>query len=127
MTVRMAGVDRSTRGQEWKMNLCVCVCVCVCVSILLSPHYLQCAVSVPLSAKPRNSASPVTVVAGDKPVTVARCESVNGRPAAQIRWETVVNGNATTLATQESDKHVTIRSEYKLRPTPADNDNNIAR
>ena len=31
MTVRMAGVDRSTRGQVWKMNLCVCVCVCVCV------------------------------------------------------------------------------------------------
>ena len=68
----------------------------------------------------------MTVVAGDKPVTVARCESVNGRPAAQIRWETVVNGNATTLATQESDNTVTIRSEYKLRPTPADNGKDIS-
>ncbi|XP_031432062.1 poliovirus receptor homolog [Clupea harengus] len=77
-------------------------------------------------AKPRNSASPVTVAAGDKPVTVARCESANGRPAAQIRWETVVNGNATTLATQESDNTVTIRSEYKLRPTPADNGKDIS-
>ncbi|KAG5271522.1 hypothetical protein AALO_G00180960 [Alosa alosa] len=77
-------------------------------------------------AKPKNSASHITVVAGDTPVVVARCASANGRPVSQIRWVTSVNGNATTLTTQESDNTVTLRSDYKLIPTPADNGKDIS-
>ncbi|XP_076136736.1 nectin-2 isoform X3 [Alosa pseudoharengus] len=77
-------------------------------------------------AKPKNSASHITVVAGDTPVVVARCASANGRPVSQIRWVTSVNGNATTSTTQESDNTVTLRSDYKLIPTPADNGKDIS-
>ncbi|XP_062393875.1 nectin-2-like [Sardina pilchardus] len=77
-------------------------------------------------AKPKNSGSPVTVVAGDKSVVVARCESANGRPAPKIRWVTSVNGNATMTTTQEPDNTVTVRSDYRLTPTPADNGKDIS-
>ncbi|KAM9852360.1 nectin-2 isoform 1-T1 [Aulostomus maculatus] len=77
-------------------------------------------------AKPQNSASIVTVEAGTKPVVVARCESLNGRPAAQISWVTTANGNATTVSKQGADNTVSITSEYRMIPTAADNGKDIS-
>ncbi|XP_040900162.1 nectin-2-like isoform X3 [Toxotes jaculatrix] len=77
-------------------------------------------------AKPQNSASIVTVEAGTKPVVVARCESVDGRPAAQISWVTTANGNATTTSKPGADNTVTVTSEYYMVPTAADNGKDIS-
>ncbi|XP_018527845.1 nectin-2 isoform X1 [Lates calcarifer] len=77
-------------------------------------------------AKPQNSASIVTVEAGTKPVTVARCESVDGRPAAQISWVTTANGNASTVSKPGTDNTVTVTSEYRMVPTAADNGKDIS-
>ncbi|XP_044064927.1 nectin-2-like isoform X3 [Siniperca chuatsi] len=77
-------------------------------------------------AKPQNSASIVTVEAGTQPVVVARCESVDGRPAAQISWVTTANGNATTVSKPGADNTVTVSSEYRMVPTAADNGKDIS-
>nr|XP_020504786.1 nectin-2 isoform X2 [Labrus bergylta]XP_029136107.1 nectin-2 isoform X2 [Labrus bergylta] len=77
-------------------------------------------------AKPQNSASLVTVEAGAKQVVVAKCESVDGRPAAQISWVTTANGNATTVSKPGADNTVTMRSEYRMVPTAADNGKDIS-
>nr|XP_046255169.1 nectin-2 isoform X2 [Scatophagus argus] len=77
-------------------------------------------------AKPQNSASIVTVEAGTKPVVVARCESADGRPAAQISWVTTANGNATTVSKLGTDNTVTVSSEYRMVPTAADNGKDIS-
>lgn len=77
-------------------------------------------------AKPQNSASPLTVDAGPKPMVVARCESLNGRPAAQIRWVTTANGNATTSSKPGEDNTVSVTSEYRLAPAAADNGKDIS-
>uniref|UniRef100_A0A3B4YTG8 Si:ch73-22o12.1 n=1 Tax=Seriola lalandi dorsalis TaxID=1841481 RepID=A0A3B4YTG8_SERLL len=77
-------------------------------------------------AKPQNSASIVTVDAGTKPVVVARCESVDGRPAAQISWVTTANGNGTTVSKPGVDNTVTVTSEYRKVPTAADNGKDIS-
>ncbi|XP_071032194.1 poliovirus receptor-like isoform X1 [Oncorhynchus clarkii lewisi] len=87
--------------------------------------------SLVMLAKPRNSASGVTVIAstvaaGAKPVVVARCESADGRPAAQIAWVTAVNGNATSASTAGADNTVTVSSQYMLVPTAADNGKDIS-
>ncbi|XP_057196857.1 poliovirus receptor homolog isoform X1 [Triplophysa rosa] len=82
--------------------------------------------SLVMLAKPRNTASTVTVTAGNTPVVVARCESFNGRPAATISWSTTLNGNATVLPqTNNPDNTVTVQSEYMLAPQPADNGKDI--
>ncbi|XP_073340711.1 nectin-2-like isoform X2 [Pagrus major] len=77
-------------------------------------------------AKPQNSASTVTVEAGTKPVVVARCESVDGRPAAQISWVTTASGNETTVSKPGADNTVTVSSEYRMVPTAADNGKDIS-
>ncbi|XP_008298210.1 poliovirus receptor-related protein 2 isoform X3 [Stegastes partitus] len=77
-------------------------------------------------AKPENSASIVTVVAGSKPAVVARCESLNGRPVAQISWVTTANGNATTVSKPGADNTVTVTSEYRMVPTATDNGKDIS-
>ncbi|XP_041797917.1 nectin-2-like isoform X2 [Chelmon rostratus] len=77
-------------------------------------------------AKPQNSASIVTVAAGTKPVVVARCESVDGRPAAGITWVSTANGNATTVTKPGTDNTVTVSSEYRMVPTAADNGKDIS-
>lgn len=82
--------------------------------------------SIHPSAKPQNSASIVSVEAGAKPVVVARCESVDGRPAAQISWVTTANGNATTVSKPGADNTVTVSSEYRMVPTAADNGKDIS-
>lgn len=76
--------------------------------------------SLPL-AKPKNSANVVTVQAGSKSVVVAQCEAADGKPAAIIKWLASVGGNHSTSTTNGPDGTVTVRSEYRLVPTPADN------
>ncbi|XP_038566984.1 nectin-2-like isoform X1 [Micropterus salmoides] len=77
-------------------------------------------------AKPQNSASIVTVEAGTNPVVVARCDSMDGRPAAQISWVTTANGNATTVSKPGANNTVTVSSEYLMVPTAADNGKDIS-
>ncbi|XP_073339981.1 PVR cell adhesion molecule related 2 like isoform X1 [Pagrus major] len=71
-------------------------------------------------AKPKNSANVVTVQAGSKSVVVAQCEAADGKPAATIKWLASVGGNHSTSTTNGPDGTVTVRSEYRLVPTPAD-------
>lgn len=72
-------------------------------------------------AKPRNSAKVMTVKSGSKAVVVAQCEAADGKPAATIKWLSSVGGNHSTSTTNGPDGTVTVRSEYRLVPTPADN------
>lgn len=72
-------------------------------------------------AKPRNSANVVTVQAGTKSVVVAQCEAAEGKPAATIKWLGSVGGNESASTVAGPDGTVTVRSEYRLVPTPADN------
>lgn len=72
-------------------------------------------------AKPKNAARVVTVQAGSKSVVVAQCEAVEGKPAASIKWLGSVGGNHSTSSSNGPDGTVTVRSEYRLVPTPADN------
>ncbi|XP_058474930.1 PVR cell adhesion molecule related 2 like isoform X1 [Solea solea] len=71
-------------------------------------------------AKPKNSAKVVTVQAGTKSVVVAQCEAADGKPAATIKWLASVGGNHSTSTTNGPDGTVTVRSEYRLVPTPMD-------
>ncbi|XP_068566952.1 PVR cell adhesion molecule related 2 like isoform X1 [Cebidichthys violaceus] len=77
--------------------------------------------SLVMLAKPKNSANVVTVQAGSKSVVVAQCEAADGKPAATIKWLASVGGNHSTSTTNGPDGTVTVRSEYRLVPTPADN------
>ncbi|XP_076008694.1 nectin-2-like [Genypterus blacodes] len=77
-------------------------------------------------AKPQNSASTVTVIAGTEKTVVARCESKDGRPASQISWVTSASGNATTESKPGSDNTVTVTSVYRMVPTAADNGKDIS-
>ncbi|XP_033950526.1 poliovirus receptor homolog [Pseudochaenichthys georgianus] len=73
-------------------------------------------------AKPKNSVNVVTVQAETKSVVVATCEAMDGKPAATIKWLGSVGGNHTTTNTTNGpDGTVTVRSEYRLVPTAADN------
>lgn len=67
----------------------------------------------------------VTVQAGTKAVVVAQCEAAEGKPAATIKWLASVGGNHSTSATNGPDGTVTVRSEYRLVPTAADNDREV--
>ncbi|XP_069551688.1 poliovirus receptor-like isoform X1 [Brachyistius frenatus] len=77
-------------------------------------------------AKPQNSASIVTVEAGTKPVVVARCESMDGRPTAQISWVTTANGNDTTTSKLGAENTMTVNSEYRMIPMAKDNGKDIS-
>ncbi|XP_026203228.1 PVR cell adhesion molecule related 2 like isoform X3 [Anabas testudineus] len=72
-------------------------------------------------AKPKNTANEVTVQAGTKSVVVAECVAAEGKPAATIKWLTSLGGNHSTSTTNGPDGTVTVRSSYRLVPTPADN------
>ncbi|XP_061753273.1 nectin-2-like [Nerophis ophidion] len=71
-------------------------------------------------AKPKNSAKVVTVQAGTRAVVVAQCEAADAKPAATIKWLASVGGNHSTSTVNGPDGTVTVRSEYRLVPTPAD-------
>ncbi|KAF4092145.1 hypothetical protein AMELA_G00017510 [Ameiurus melas] len=82
--------------------------------------------SLILLAKPQNTASTITVRAGTSPVSVAQCVSANGRPPATLTWVTNLSGNGKgPVQTSNSDNTVTVRSEYLLTPTVADNGKEI--
>ncbi|KAG7457727.1 hypothetical protein MATL_G00230350 [Megalops atlanticus] len=82
--------------------------------------------SLIMLAKPRNSASPVTVPAGTSPVVVARCESADGQPAAQITWESTAKGGIATSTKPGVDNTLTVVSEYRMVPTAEDNGADIS-
>ncbi|XP_056892948.1 PVR cell adhesion molecule related 2 like isoform X5 [Takifugu flavidus] len=88
---------------------------------LLRNIWVATAVLLGAQAKPKNSANIVTVQAGSKSVVVAQCEAADGKPAATIKWLASVGGNHSTTTTNGPDGTVTVRSEYRLVPTPADN------
>ncbi|XP_061679716.1 PVR cell adhesion molecule related 2 like [Syngnathoides biaculeatus] len=71
-------------------------------------------------AKPKNSANVVTAQAGTKAAVVAQCQAADAKPAATIRWLASVGGDHTTSSSDGPDGTVTVRSEYRLAPTPAD-------
>ncbi|KAM3596899.1 uncharacterized protein V6R79_022456 [Siganus canaliculatus] len=77
--------------------------------------------SLVMLAKPKNSASHVTVLAGPKSVVVAQCEAAEGKPAATIKWLASVGGNQSMSTADAPEGTVTVRSEYQLVPKPADN------
>ncbi|KAJ8334410.1 hypothetical protein SKAU_G00400490 [Synaphobranchus kaupii] len=81
--------------------------------------------SLVMLAKPMNSASPVTVTEGKSSVVVARCESVNGRPEAQITWDTEATGEETSTSRVSLENTVTVQSEYRLVPTAEDDGKDI--
>ncbi|XP_075995263.1 PVR cell adhesion molecule related 2 like isoform X1 [Genypterus blacodes] len=76
-------------------------------------------------AKPKNSAKALTVQAGSKSQVVALCEAADGKPAATIKWMGSVGGNHTASTTAGPDGTVTVRSEYRMVPTPADNGKSV--
>lgn len=76
-----------------------------------------------LSAKPKNSAAPVVVQASTsgEPVVVAQCEAADSKPAATIKWMGAVGGTENTTSKKGPDGTVTVRSDYRIVPTPEDN------
>ncbi|XP_051948821.1 nectin-2-like isoform X1 [Xyrauchen texanus] len=76
-------------------------------------------------AKPRNSAAPVPVQAGSSEVVVARCEAAQGKPEAAISWITSLSGRYNHTSVPESDGTATVKSEYRIVPTRAENGKDI--
>ncbi|KAJ8355043.1 hypothetical protein SKAU_G00226100 [Synaphobranchus kaupii] len=98
----------------------------ICEFIIYPSVIEQGTTTLIMLAKPRNTAFIFTVIAGKKPVVVARCESADGKPPAQIKWVSGVNANGTTTSKPGADNTVTVSSEYRLVPTPADNGKDIS-
>lgn len=80
---------------------------------------------VPPSAKPKNSASAIPVRAGSSEVVVASCEAAQGKPEATISWITTIAGRYNHTSVPERDGTVTVKSEYRMIPTPAENGKEI--
>ncbi|XP_036422995.1 PVR cell adhesion molecule related 2 like isoform X2 [Colossoma macropomum] len=76
-------------------------------------------------AKPKNSATPVVVQTGSAKVVVARCEALQGKPAATITWVTGAMGEYNSTSQAESDGTVTVKSEYRMAPASTDNGRDI--
>ncbi|XP_073714649.1 PVR cell adhesion molecule related 2 like isoform X2 [Misgurnus anguillicaudatus] len=76
-------------------------------------------------ARPKNSAAPVTVQAGSSEVVVARCEAAQGKPEATISWNTNIAGRYNHTSVPERDGTVTVKSEYRIVPTPNENGKEI--
>ncbi|KAF4100803.1 hypothetical protein G5714_018999 [Onychostoma macrolepis] len=76
-------------------------------------------------AKPRNSATAIPVQAGSSEVVVARCEAAQGKPEATISWITTIAGRYNHTSVPERDGTVTVKSEYRMIPTPAENGKEI--
>ncbi|XP_051728980.1 PVR cell adhesion molecule related 2 like isoform X3 [Ctenopharyngodon idella] len=76
-------------------------------------------------AKPKNSATAIPVQAGPSEVVVASCEAAQGKPEATISWITTVAGRYNHTSVPEVDGTVTVKSEYRMIPTPAENGKEI--
>ncbi|XP_059411701.1 nectin-2-like isoform X2 [Carassius carassius] len=81
--------------------------------------------SLIMLAEPKNSAIAVPVQAGSSEVVVARCEAAQGKPEATISWITAIAGRYNDTSVAESDGTVTVKSEYRIIPTPAENGKEI--
>ncbi|KAJ6663578.1 hypothetical protein lerEdw1_009657 [Lerista edwardsae] len=81
---------------------------------------------LPPPAKPTNTAKPQEVKIGNLEAPVAVCTSANGRPPAQITWQSELNGNATVSEVTNADGTVTVTSQYRLVPTRDANGQSIA-
>ncbi|XP_056596924.1 PVR cell adhesion molecule related 2 like isoform X2 [Triplophysa dalaica] len=79
-----------------------------------------------MMAKPKNSAAPVPVQAGSSEVVVARCEAAQGKPEATISWSADIDGRYNHTSVPESDDTVTVKSEYRIVPTPSHNGKELA-
>lgn len=77
------------------------------------------------SAKPKNSATAIPVRAGASEVVVASCEAAQGKPEATISWITTIPGRYNHTSVPEKDGTVTVKSEYRMIPTPAENGKEI--
>ncbi|XP_052389796.1 nectin-2 isoform X3 [Carassius gibelio] len=76
-------------------------------------------------AKPRNSATVIPVRASSSEVVVASCEAAQGKPEATISWITTIAGRYNHTSVPERDGTVTVKSEYRMIPTPAENGREI--
>uniref|UniRef100_A0A8C2EIH6 Nectin cell adhesion molecule 3 n=1 Tax=Cyprinus carpio TaxID=7962 RepID=A0A8C2EIH6_CYPCA len=76
-------------------------------------------------AKPKNSAIAIPVQAGSSEVVVARCEAAQGKPEATISWITAIAGRYNHTSVPEMDGTVTVKSEYRMIPTPSENGKEI--
>ncbi|XP_016425501.1 nectin-2-like isoform X3 [Sinocyclocheilus rhinocerous] len=76
-------------------------------------------------AKPRNSATAIPVRASSSEVVVASCEAAQGKPEATISWITTIAGRYNHTSVPERDGTVTVKSEYRMIPTPAENGKEI--
>lgn len=63
--------------------------------------------------------------AGSSEVVVARCEAAQGKPEATISWITAIAGRYNHTSVPEMDGTVTVKSEYRMIPTPAENGKDI--
>ncbi|CAM4638265.1 unnamed protein product [Leuciscus chuanchicus] len=78
-----------------------------------------------MQAKPKNSATVIPVQAGSSEVVVARCEAAQGKPEATISWITATAGRYNHTSVPEMDGTVTVKSEYRMIPTPDENGKDI--
>uniref|UniRef100_A0A9J8BL06 Nectin cell adhesion molecule 3 n=3 Tax=Cyprinus carpio TaxID=7962 RepID=A0A9J8BL06_CYPCA len=76
-------------------------------------------------AKPRNTAIAIPVRASSSEVVVASCEAAQGKPEATISWITNIAGRYNHTSVPERDGTVTVKSEYRMIPTPAENGKEI--
>lgn len=76
-------------------------------------------------AKPKNSATAIPVRAGTSEVVVATCAAAQGKPEATISWITTITGRYNHTSVPESDGTVTVKSEYRMIPTPVENGKEI--
>ncbi|XP_060114219.1 LOW QUALITY PROTEIN: nectin-2 [Heteronotia binoei] len=76
-------------------------------------------------AKPKNYAEALEVKAGNAEVAVAACISANGKPAAQVTWQSGLNGNFTTSEVTNANGTVTVTSRYVMVPTKEVNNQRI--
>uniref|UniRef100_A0AAR2JZ04 Ig-like domain-containing protein n=1 Tax=Pygocentrus nattereri TaxID=42514 RepID=A0AAR2JZ04_PYGNA len=62
--------------------------------------------------------TPTIIARGQKrKMTVATCQSANGKPPSVIKWETKLKGEATFQETRNPNGTVTIRSNYVVVPS----------
>lgn len=63
--------------------------------------------------------------AGSSEVVVASCQAAQGKPEATISWITTMAGRYNHTSLPEVDGTVTVKSEYRMVPTPAENGKEI--
>ncbi|XP_065276474.1 nectin-2 [Emys orbicularis] len=70
-------------------------------------------------ARPTNTAESRKVVAGNTTIPVAVCTSANGKPPAQIKWDSPLSGNFNASEVTNGDGTITVTSQFNMVPTAA--------